>query len=313
MPSTVAAVRRFNRFYTARARLLSPRHQGSPFGLGEMRILFELAHRERATAGELCRDLALDAGYVSRVLRAFRRKGLVTRVRDAADARRQLLTLTAKGRAAFAPLNRGAANEVREMLATIEPGRRARVVTAMATIERELADERPAHAQAAFTLRQPLPGDLGWVVERHGVLYAKEYGYDHRFEGLVGTIVGDFAKHIDPARERCWIAVRDGERVGSVFLVKKTKTVAKLRLLLVEPSARGIGLGRALVHACTEFAREAGYAAIELWTQEELTAARAIYVKAGYELVSKRAHAMFGSPAVAETWRLRLTTKASTK
>lgn len=319
----VAAVRRFNRFYTARARLLGQRHQGSPFTLAEVRLLFELAHRPQCTAAELRRDLGLDAGYVSRVLAGFRRRGLVARRASPTDKREAILTMTAKGRAAFATLDRGAATEVREMLAPLPDADRRRVADAMQAIEAALDGRQrrliptaasptpPAAAPGAVILRAPRPGDLGWVVERHGALYAAEYGYDARFEGLVAGVIGEFVAKFDPSCERCWIAERDGERLGSVFLVRKDATSAKLRLLLVEPAARGLGLGRLLVQACTAFARECGYAAIELWTQSELVAARGIYVREGYELVASEPHAMFGKDCVAETWLKQITTTAN--
>lgn len=298
----VSAVRRFNRIYTTRADLLTTGHLGSEFALAEVRILFELAHREGATAADLCRDLGLDKGYVSRVLRGFARRGYLTRSAAPNDARRSLLALTSTGRAAFAPLERAASARVRGLLATIPEAARPRVVAAMTDIAATVAT-----ARSPVVLRAPRPGDLGWVVQRHGALYAEEYGYDERFEALVAKIVGEFVEKRDPKRERCWIAELDGAPVGSVFLVRLKGRVAKLRLLLVEPSARGAGVGRKLVHACTTFARRAGYRAIELWTQEELTAARKIYMAEGYRLVSTFRHRMFGPPAVAETWKLELT------
>ena len=299
----VAAVRRFNRFYTARADLLGDRHQGSPFSLGEMRVLFEIAHRDLPTAAELCRDLRLDAGYLSRVLRDFRRRGLVTRTASTTDAREALLALTPKGQVAFAPFDEGAARQMREMLGTLASAEQKSVVAAMHVIESALST---APTPASITLRRPLPGDLGWVVHRHGTLYASEYGYDERFEGLVSKVVGEFVDHFDAKRERCWIADVGGVPVGSVFLVKKTDTVAKLRLLLIDPAARGHGLGKRLVRECTRFARSRGYEAIELWTQSELLAARTLYEREGYALVATETHAMFGSKGVAETWRLEL-------
>ena len=304
----VAAVRRFNRFYTARARLLGQRHQGTPLTLADVRLLFELAHRPQCTAAELRRDLGLDAGYVSRVLAGFRRRGLIARRPSPTDRREAILTMTAKGRAAFAPLDHGAAAEVRELLAPLPPACQQRVADAMATIEREL--DGAAVGAGHVMLRPPNPGDLGWVVERHGALYAQEYGYDARFEGLVAGVIGEFVAKFDASCERCWIAERDGERLGSVFLVRKDATTAKLRLLLVEPAARGLGLGRMLVQACTAFARECGYSAIELWTQSELVAARGIYVREGYELVAQEPHAMFGKACTAETWVKQITTTA---
>jgi DNA-binding MarR family transcriptional regulator/N-acetylglutamate synthase-like GNAT family acetyltransferase len=294
-------VRRFNRFYTARADLLGDQHLGSAFSLGEMRLLFELAHRRSPTAADLRRDLRLDKGYVSRVLHDFRRRGLISRTASKRDGREALLTLTPKGREAFAPLNKEAAAQMAAMLGGLAPAAQETVVTAMETIERALGVVR-----GPIALRHPRPGDLGWVVHRHGALYAAEYGYDHRFEGLVARIVGEFTEARDPKRERCWIAEQDGARVGCVFLVRKSSTVAKLRLLLIEPSARGQGLGQRLVGACTAFARGAGFKAIELWTQSELVAARTLYEREGYTLVDSAKHAMFGKACVSETWRLTL-------
>lgn len=329
----VAAVRRFNHFYIARADLLGDRHQGSAFSLGEGRLLFELAHGDAPTATQLCSVLRLDAGYVSRVLRDFRRRGLVSRTTSPTDKRESLLSLTAKGRAAFAPLEAGAAARMKKMLGVLAPSAQQEVIRAMQTIEAALtqpvagdtiANPRagaggPAAARrrasevatprlrASITLRRHRPGDLGWVASRHGALYAKEYGYDHRFEGLVASVIGEFVANFDHTRERCWIAELDGTPVGSVFLVKKSEAVAKLRLLLIEPSARGYGIGKKLVRTCTTFARSRGYEAIELWTQSDLYAARVIYTREGYQLVGSEAHSMFGPVGVAETWRLELT------
>jgi DNA-binding MarR family transcriptional regulator/GNAT superfamily N-acetyltransferase len=300
----ITAVRRFNRFYTARARLLADDHLGSAFSLGEVRLLYELAHRNAPTASELCRDLNLDAGYVSRILAAFRKKGLVSRTPSQEDRRQGRLELTAKGRKAFAPLEKQAGERMRDMLADLEPEARSGLVTAMTTVQEALGAPLPAPAKVTF--REPRAGDLGWIVQRHGELYWKEWGYDQRFEALVATIVGDYVAHRVPARERCWIAELNGQRAGSVFLVQKSKTVAKLRLLLVEPSARGHGIGGKLVRKCTEFAREAGYSQVTLWTQSELVAARKLYVAEGYRLVGSMPHADFGKKCVSETWTLTL-------
>jgi DNA-binding MarR family transcriptional regulator/GNAT superfamily N-acetyltransferase len=299
----IAAVRRFNRFYTARARLLADDHLGSAFSLGEVRLLYELAHRDAPTASELCRDLNLDPGYVSRILAAFRKKGLVSRTPSAADRRQGCLELTEKGRKAFAPLERQAGERMRDMLADLEPEARAGLVSAMTTVQKALGAPLPA---GKVTFREPRSGDLGWIVQRHGELYWREWGYDQRFEALVATIVGEYVANRVPEREHCWIAELDGERVGSVFLVRKSQTVAKLRLLLVEPGARGHGIGMKLVRKCTEFAREAGYREITLWTQSELTAARRLYVAEGYKLVDSSPHADFGKQCVSETWSLKL-------
>lgn len=308
--SQVAAVRRFNRFYAARARLLDEGHLGSPFSLAEVRLLYEIAHGDSPTASDLCRHLGLDAGYVSRVLRDIAKRGLVARSRSTEDRRQSHLSLTAKGRKAFAPLDKQAGERMQEMLGQLQPSNRDALVSAMETVQRAFRSAEPAAApESRVRFRPPRPGDLGWVVQRHGDLYAREYGYDERFEALVATIVGEYVANHVRARERCWIAELNGERVGSVFLVQKSKTVAKLRLLLVEPTARGHGIGAKLVRLCTEFAREAGYKAITLYTQSELTSARKLYVAEGYELESSTRHRDFGKPCVAEIWtkQLRIT------
>jgi DNA-binding MarR family transcriptional regulator/N-acetylglutamate synthase-like GNAT family acetyltransferase len=302
----VQAVRRFNRFYTRTIGVLRDRWLGSPFSLTEVRVLFELAHRQQPTASQLCAELGLDAGYLSRILRGFQKRGLVTRARSESDGRQSHLSLTAAGRKAFAPLDGRARDEVAAMLARLPASEQGRVLAAMEALE-GLLGERPAPADRPPYLLRPLqPGDLGWIVHRHGALYAQEWGYDERFEALVARIAAEFVERFDPKRERAWIAEREAEIVGSVFLVKKTATVAKLRLLLVEPSARGLGIGRRLVEECIRFARQAGYRKMTLWTQQPLKAARAIYEKAGFKLVRQERHRMWGPELVAETWELRL-------
>ncbi len=302
--SRVAAVRRFNRFYTQKIGALNEGLLESPFSLTEARVLYELAHRERPTATELCRDLALDAGYLSRILKGFAKRGLVVRVPSKDDGRRSLLSLTAEGRAAFAPLDARSRRENGALLRDLAPAEQARLVAAMQAIER-LLGARP-ESGAPCLLRPHQPGDMGWIIHRHGALYAQEYGWDERFEALVAEIVAKFIAHFDPKKERCWIAERDGEIVGSVFLVKKSKTVAKLRLLLVEPAARGLGLGTRLVEECLRFARQAGYRKIILWTNDVLPAARHIYVKAGFRKLGSERHHSFGHDLVGETWELAL-------
>lgn len=300
----VSAIRAFNRFYTRHLGLLGDRHLDSPFSLTEMRLLYELAHRDGPTASELGRDLGLDAGYVSRILRRFESGGLIGRSPRKSDRRVDVLRLTAKGRAAFTPLESRARARVRSMLGRLRPDDQRRVVESMATIRGVLGGDTTA---AAYTLRTHRPGDMGWVVHRHGAIYAKEWGYNAEFEALVARIVSDFLTRFDPARERCWIAERRGEIVGSVFVVAQSKTVAKLRLLLVEPSARGLGIGRRLVDECIRFARAAGYRRLTLWTQSELDAARRIYKGAGFERVHQARHDSFGKKnLVAETWTLAL-------
>jgi DNA-binding MarR family transcriptional regulator/N-acetylglutamate synthase-like GNAT family acetyltransferase len=303
--ATVDAVRAFNRFYTRRIGALGHHLLDSPYSLSEARVLYELAHRDNATAADLARDLSVDAGYLSRILRRFQTRGLLERSPSADDGRSSLLRLTARGRQAFTPLDSRARREVSAMLDPLPHAGRQDVVAAMETIER-LLDGRPEASGVPFVLRPHQPGDMGWVVHRHGALYAQEWGYNQEFEALVARIVADFLDHFDPAREQCWIAERNGAIIGSVFLVSKSKTVAKLRLLLVEPSARGLGLGHRLVAECIRFARQAGYRTIALWTQSELRAARHLYKEAGFVCVEKKPHRSFGKDLVAETWELKL-------
>src|SRR6266478_2395888 len=302
----VEAARRFNRFYTRTIGVLREGAYKSPFSLTEVRVLYELAHRDQPTATALGRDLGLDAGYLSRILRGFERRGLVLKVRSAADGRQSHLSLTAPGRKVFGPLNARSHDEVAAMLGGLSAAEQARVVGAMQTIERLLGDGAESLPPASCVLRPPLPGDLGWVVHRHGAVYAQEYGYNEEFEALVAEIVAHFVQRYDAKRERCWIAEQDGEVVGSVFLVERSKTVAQLRLLLVEPQARGSGLGTRLVSECVRFARQAGYRKIMLWTQSELRAARRLYQAAGFHVVRKERNHSFGKDLVSETWELEL-------
>ena len=302
----VEAVRRFNRFYTRQIGLLRRGAYNSPFSLTEVRVLYELAHRDKPTASELGRDLGLDAGYLSRMLRGFERRALVTRTRSAADGRRSHLALTAPGRRVFAPLDARSHDEVAALLSGLTPAAQTHVIAAMRTIERLLGRDR-SPPSAAYLLRPPQPGDLGWVIHRHGAVYAREYGYDARFEALVAEIVARFIARFDPARERCWIAEQDGALVGSVFLVARSRSVAQLRLLLVEPQARGSGLGTRLVDECVRFARRAGYRTLMLWTQSELSAARRLYQAAGFRVVRRERNHSFGKALASETWQLDLT------
>jgi DNA-binding MarR family transcriptional regulator/GNAT superfamily N-acetyltransferase len=303
--SSVEIVRNFNRFYTRQIGVLDEGLLDSPFSLTEVRVLYELAHREHPTAVDLCKDLALDAGYLSRILRSFEKQGLIEKKGAPSDARQSLLSLTRKGQKVFDPLDKRSNSQVGAMLTRLSPSKQKELTQAMGTIESLLGrQEKPV---SAYLLRQHRPGDMGWVVQRHGELYWREYRYDERFEALVAKIVGDFIANLDPTRERCWIAERDGENVGSVFLVQKSRTISKLRLLLVEPSARGLGIGARLVSECVRFAGNAGYKKMMLWTQSELTAARAIYQKAGFKLVAKQRHRDWGrSDLVAETWEMSL-------
>ncbi len=304
----VEDVRRFNRFYTRQIGLL---HEGllqSPFSLTEVRVLYELAHRRLPTATDVGSDLGLDAGYMSRIVHSFRRRGLLARIRSKADGRQSLLVLTKRGRDVFAPLNRKSHEEVAATLAPLQEPEQTQLLAAMRTIETLLDahSKAPTKSRAAYTLRTHKPGDMGWVVHRHGALYAKERGYSSEFEALVARIVADFIDHFDSKRERCWIAERDGEIAGSVFLVKKSRKVAQLRLLLVEPSARGLGIGRRLVAETIHFARKAGYERITLWTQSDLDAARHLYEEAGFRVTRRERHHSFGKKLVAEIWELKL-------
>jgi DNA-binding MarR family transcriptional regulator/N-acetylglutamate synthase-like GNAT family acetyltransferase len=300
----IEAVRRFNRFYTRRLDLLQDGRLYSPFSLAEARVLYELAHREGLTAATLGGELGLDPGYLSRILRGFRRRGLVARSRSTADGRSSLLSLTAAGRKAFAPLEARSRRELGTMLDALSDERQARLVAAIGAAERALGGT--GAAKPSYLLRQHQPGDFGWIIGRHGALYAREYGWDESFEALVAEIAAQFIRDYDPKSERCWVAEKDGVTVGSVLLVRKSKTVAKLRLLLVEPEARGLGIGARLVEECIRFARAAGYRKITLWTNSILTAARRIYERAGFALVHAEPHRSFGHDLVGETWELAL-------
>ena len=299
----IEAARRFNRFYTQRIGVLDEGLLDSPFSLTEVRVMYELAHRRGVGAAELGRDLGLDKGYLSRILKRFRAKNWLARTVAGDDARRHVLALTAAGRRAFAPLERRSQRQMRAMLAPLANTQRQRVLDAMRTIEHDLS---ATEATSPAVLRTHRPGDIGWVVQRHGEIYCREYGWNEAFEALVAEIAAKFVQNLDPKRERCWIAERDGVRLGCIFLVAQDKTTAKLRLLLVEPDARGLGLGRRLIDACIAFAREAGYKRIVLWTQNNLDAARHLYERAGFRLTGSESHHSFGSDLVAETWALKL-------
>lgn len=301
-----AAVRRFNRFYTRAIGTLQQGLLESKYSLTEVRILYEVANRPEPTASEIGRALGLDAGYMSRLLRKLERLGLIERTASESDARQSHLGLTTEGRKQFADLNQRSNNEVMAMLCRLSDQRQQALVEAMRTIESLLG--APEQQNEPYLLRTHQPGDMGWVVHRHGVLYAREYGWDARFEALVARIAADFIDHFVESRERCWIAEREGEVIGSVFLVRDPEhfEVAKLRLLLVEPSARGLGLGKRLVDECTKFARTAGYQKITLWTNSHLLAARHIYAKAGFLKIGQEEHTSFGHSMVSETWELGL-------
>jgi DNA-binding MarR family transcriptional regulator/GNAT superfamily N-acetyltransferase len=301
---SVDAVRSFNRFYTRRVGVLREGLLGSPFTLTEVRILYELAHRQQPTAAELCRDLGVDAGYVSRTLRSFERRGLVVKARSGTDGRRSLLSLTARGRRAFAPLDARAHDEVATMLGRLAAPDQVRLIEAMHLIE-TLLSSRP-EPKVPYLLRPHRTGDMGWIIHRHGVLYAQEYGWDETFEALVAEIAARFVQRFNPKREHCWIAEREGEVVGSVFLVEKSKTVGQLRLMYVEPKARGLGIGSRLADECLRFARQVGYGKVVLWTNSVLLAARHIYEKAGFCLIHSEPHHSFGQDLIGETWELDL-------
>ena len=300
----VAAVRRFNRFYTRQIGVLGD-YLDSPFSLTEARVLYELAHREAPTAAELAAEIGLDAGYLSRILRRFEQRGFLQRARSRTDGRRAHLTLTARGRKAFAPLDTRSRDEVAALLGRLPAAKQQRLVEALRTVEDLLAV--PAERASPYLLRPHQPGDLGWVVHRHAVLYAEEYGFNEEFEALVATVVADFVKRFDPRRDHCWIAEKDGVPVGSVFCVHRTARVAQLRLLLIEPGARGVGLGARLVDECIRFARRAGYRTLTLWTNSILVAARRLYEAAGFRLIDSEPHRSFGHDLVGETWELDLT------
>jgi DNA-binding MarR family transcriptional regulator/N-acetylglutamate synthase-like GNAT family acetyltransferase len=301
----IHAVRQFNRLYTRQIGLLRDGFYKSLFSLTEVRVLYELAHRKDCAAKDLVNDLNLDPGYLSRILKGFEKKGLITRTGSDSDGRQSLVRLTAQGRKTFARLDSRSQREIGDLLQRLSEAQQKQLVEAMSTIGRVL--EGHSSRRPGYVLRTHQPGDMGWVVQRHGALYWQEYGYDERFEALVAEIVAGFIRNFDPRRERCWIAEVDGGPVGSIFLVKKSRSVAKLRLLLVEPSARGMGIGRRLVEECVRFARQAGYKKIVLWTQSELHAARHLYQEAGFRRTHHEAHASWSrSDLVSEVWELKL-------
>lgn len=296
----IEAVRRFSRFYTRTIGVLQEGFLDSPFSLAEGRVIYELAHHERTTANELCAELGLDAGYLSRILRGFEQRGLIARQPSPTDARQNILTLTADGQEAFARLNARSRHRIGEMLGRLSLGDQERLVGALATVEDLLGE--PAPRRAPYILRPPQPGDIGWVVARHGAFYAEEYGWGEDFEALVADIAAAYLRDRDPRRERCWIAERDGENAGCVFVVRHTDEVAKLRLMYVEPKARGLGIGGRLVEECLRFARQAGYRRMTLWTNSVLLPARRLYERAGFALVASEPHRSFGHDLIGETW-----------
>jgi DNA-binding MarR family transcriptional regulator/GNAT superfamily N-acetyltransferase len=318
-PARIDEVRRFNRFYTREIGVLEQGHLHSEFSLAAVRLLYELAHwndnrQDPPTATDVAREMGLDAGYLSRLLRDLVRRRLVRRAPSPADARQHHLRLTPEGRRVFTDLEKRASADIAALLAPLSDGKQRLVVDALRTVHASLAaqshdgvSDAPSDTPA-FIIRPPRAGDLGWVVARHGAVYAQEYDWNVEFEGLVARVVADYVEHHDPEREACWIAERDGENVGSIFLVRHPERagVAKLRLLLVEPSARGLGVGRRLVEECTRFARKAGYHTITLWTNKILVSALRIYAAAGYKVVNEEPHHSFGHDLVSQTWELEL-------
>jgi DNA-binding MarR family transcriptional regulator/GNAT superfamily N-acetyltransferase len=309
-PHRIAAIRRFNRFYTRQLGVLRKTFLDSPYSLGEARVLYEIASGNCRTASEIGRMLDLDAGYLSRTLRNFERRGLIARKPSPTDARQSRVILTARGRKAFAPLDRRSQRDTGAMLGKLSAAEQARLVGAMTTIQDLIGAGEDAAATAAprgtYILRAPTPGDFGWIVKRHAELYAEEYGWTEPFEGVCAQIVADFVNKFDRDRERCWIAEIDGENVGSIVLAKDSEKVARIRLLLVDPKARGLGLGARLTDECIRFARRAGYEKITLWTHSVLTTARHIYEKAGFKLTRSERHRSWGKPVVSEHWDLEL-------
>lgn len=300
----IDAVRAFNRFYTRQIGLLDEGLLKSTFSLTEARVLYELAHRDGLTATDLARDLGLDAGYLSRLLKKFEERDLVERATIEADARRSSIALTKAGRQAFAPLNQGSHEQVAALLERLSAAEQDRLVRAMQTVQRLLGGS--AEPRIPYMLRSLQVGDIGWIIHRQGLLYAQEYGWDETYEALVAEILGAFVKSFDPKWERSWIAEREGEVVGSVFVVRQSDAVAKLRLLYVEPSARGLGIGRRLVEECIGFARTKGYRTLTLWTNDVLTSARRIYEAAGFKLTDEERHHSFGKDLVGQNWNLEL-------
>ncbi|TPL80769.1 MarR family transcriptional regulator [Mesorhizobium sp. B2-3-13] len=300
----IDAVRAFNRFYTRQIGLLDEGLLKSAFSLTEARVLYELAHRDGLTATDLGRDLGLDAGYVSRLLKKFERLHLISRVTLVSDARQSSIALTPAGRNAFAPLNKDSHDQVAALLDRLPASEQDRLVNSMRTVQRLLDDS--GEPKIPYLLRPLQVGDIGWIIRRQGMLYAQDYGWDETYEALVAEILANFVKSFDPKWERGWIAEREGEVVGSVFVVRKSDQVAKLRLLYVEPSARGLGIGKRLVDECIGFARARGYKTLTLWTNDILTAARHIYQAAGFKLIAEEPHHSFGKDLVGQNWDLEL-------
>ena len=304
LQASIEAVRRFNRFFTRRIGVLREGLLHTPYSLTEARVLFEVAKREEAAASDFARELGLDPGYLSRTLARLEHRGLIQKVPSEVDGRRRILSLTSDGLEAFSLLDTRSREEIAELLDGLSQADQRRLLEAMRIIENVL--DKELKFSEPFFVRTHEPGDMGWVVQRHGALYFREYGWDERFEALVARIVADFIEGYDPSRERCWIAEMEGERVGCVFCVKESDSVAKLRLLLVEPGARGLGLGGRLVDECIRFARRCGYETLTLWTNSVLDAARRIYEERGFRLVEEEVHHSFGKDLVGQNWELEL-------
>jgi len=301
----VGAIRAFNRFYTRKIGVLDGM-ASSPFSLAEARVLYELAHRQQPTATDIRKELGLDAGYMSRILRDFEQRKLVRREPSETDERQRFLSLTPRGRKAFVPLDQRSNRDISAMLDKLSPGERKQVVDAVRMVHRLLGDR--GEAKTPYLLRQHQPGDMGWIVHRQAILYVEEYGWDGTYEALAAEIVARFIRNFDPAWERAWVAEKDGERVGAVLVAKESEQIARLRLLHVEREARGLGIGKRLVEECIRFARQAGYQKMTLWTQSILLAARDIYKNAGFQVVHEEKHHSFGKDLAAETWELNLRT-----
>ena len=289
------SVRRFNRFYTRQIGVLHEHLLDSPFSLTEVRILYELAHRNDLTSADLCRELGLNAGYLSRVISGFDKQGLIAKSRSPTDARATRLQLTDAGQRTLAPLVDASRRDVAAMLERLPPTAQQDLVAAMNEIEGLLGEPSPG-----YLLRNPQPGDMGWIIHRQAVLYAQEYGWNNEYEALVAEILAKFVREFDPVRERCWIAEKDGKVIGSVLIVRQDDTTAKLRLLYVDPCARGLGIGSRLVDKCLRFSRQAGYTKMVLWTNSILTGARRIYDRAGFQLVEEEAHHSFGKDLIGQ-------------
>jgi DNA-binding MarR family transcriptional regulator/GNAT superfamily N-acetyltransferase len=301
----VRAIRAFNRFYTRKIGVVDG-IASSPFSLAEARVLYELAHRQQPTATDIRKELGLDAGYMSRILRDFERRNLVRREQSKTDERQRFLSLTTKGQKAFIPLDERSNRDVAAMLNDLSSAERKQLVDAVQAVRRLLGDK--AEQRSPYLLRQHQPGDMGWIVHRQAILYAEEYGWDGTYEALAAEIVAQFIKNYDPQRERAWVAEKDGQSVGAVFVAKQSEEIVRLRLLHVEREARGLGIGKRLVEECIRFARQAGYLKMTLWTQSVLHAARDIYKKAGFQVVHEEKHHSFGKDLTAETWELNLGT-----